>query len=159
MASIYMTRDGRDKLENELRVLKTQERPKSRAKLAEAREKGDLSENAEYDAAKEEHNRLETRINRIQDQLSRAIIVEDGNFPDGQVAIGRAVELEDLGSGRKFTYKLVSEIESDFAAGKISTNSPVGKGLVGHFEGEDVEITVPAGVKRYKILKVRSTTE
>jgi transcription elongation factor GreA len=159
MASIYMTRDGRDKLETELRVLKTQERPKSRAKLAEAREKGDLSENAEYDAAKEEHNRLETRINRIQDQLSRAIIVEDGNFPDGQVAIGRTVELEDLGSGRKFTYRLVSEIESDFAAGKISTNSPVGKGLVGHFEGEDVEITVPAGVKRYKILKVRSTTE
>ncbi len=159
MASIYMTRDGRDKLENELRTLKTKERPKSRAKLAEAREKGDLSENAEYDAAKEEHNRLETRINRIQDQLSRAIIVEDGNFPDGQVAIGRTVELEDLGNRRKFTYKLVSEIESDFAAGKISTNSPVGKGLVGHFEGEDVEITVPAGIKRYKILKVRFTTE
>lgn len=159
MASIYMTRTGRDKLEDELRMLKTQERPKSRAKLAEAREKGDLSENAEYDAAKEEHNRLETRISRIQDQLSRAMIIEDGNFPEGQVAIGRTVELEDLGSQRKYTYTLVSEVESDFAAGKISTNSPVGKGLVGHFEGEDVEITVPAGVKRYRILKVRSAGE
>lgn len=159
MASIYMTRDGRDKLEDELRILKTKERPKSRAKLAEAREKGDLSENAEYDAAKEEHNRLETRINRIQDQLSRTIIVEDGNFPSGQVAIGRTVELEDLGNRRKLTYTLVSEIESDFAAGKISTNSPVGKGLVGHFEGEDVEITVPAGIKRYHIVKVRAANE
>jgi transcription elongation factor GreA len=154
MASIYMTREGRDKLEVELIELKTKERPEIKRRISEARDKGDLSENAEYHAAKEEQGRLEHKVARIQEQLSRAMIIDDLNFPEGEVAIGRTVELEDLKSGRKYTYQLVSEVESDFAAGKISTNSPVGRGLVGHQQGEEVEISVPAGVKHYKILKV-----
>lgn len=156
MASMYLTSEGRDKLEKELQVLKTKERPKAQQRISEAREKGDLSENAEYDAAKEEQARLENRIARIQDQLSRAIVIDDRNFPEGQVAIGRTVDVTDLASGKSFTYTLVSEAESDFASGKISTNSPVGKGLLGRNEGEEIEIVVPAGTKRYKIVKVQS---
>ena len=156
MASIYLTREGRDKLETELHELKTKERTKVKQKIAEARDKGDLSENAEYDAAKEEQARLESKIGRIQDQLSRAMVVDDQQFPAGEVAIGRTVELEDITSGRKLTYRLVSEAESDFAAGMISTSSPVGKGLVGNTQGDEVKITVPAGTKHYRILKVTS---
>ena len=156
MASIYLTREGRSKLEEELRRLTKEERPKIKQKIAEAREKGDLSENAEYHAAKEEQEQLEARIAKIQEQLSRAIVIDDHKFPEGKAYIGRTVEIEDLDTGRRFTYTLVSEVESDFAAGKISTSSPVGKGLVGHSEGEEVEIRVPAGIKRYRILKVTS---
>ena len=157
MANVFLTREGRDKLEKELRHLRAKERPKVIRAVAEAREKGDLRENAEYDAAKEEQGKLEARIARIQEQLASAIIVDDSKIPDGQVAIGRTVEIEDLGSGKMYTYTLVSEAESDFAAGKISTTSPVGRGLMGHTEGEEVEVTVPAGVKRYKILKVTAS--
>jgi len=156
MASIYLTREGRNKLEEELRNLKVNVRPKVKRQIAEAREKGDLTENAEYAAAKEEQARVESRIARIQDQLSRTIIIEDQNFPEGKAFIGRRVELEDVKTGRRFSYTLVSEAESDFAAGKISTMSPVGKGLVGHGEGEEVTIQVPAGVKHYRILKIIS---
>lgn len=157
MASIYLTREGRNKLEEELRHLKVNVRPKNKRQIAEAREKGDLSENAEYVAAKEEQAHVEARIAKIQDQLSRTIIIEDQNFPPGKAYIGRRIELEDVMTGRRFAYMLVSEAESDFAAGKISTNSPVGRGLVGHGEGEEIEIKVPAGVKHYRILRVSST--
>ena len=159
MASIYLTREGRNKLEEELRHLKVNVRPRIKRQIAEAREKGDLSENAEYGAVKEEQSRIEARIARIQDQLSRTIIVDDQTFPPGKAYIGRRVELEDLKTGRHIAYALVSEAESDFAAGKISTSSPVGKGLVGHGEGEEVEIRVPAGVKHYRILKVSSLND
>jgi len=156
MASIYLTREGRNKLEEELRDLKVNVRPQVKRKIADARERGDLSENADYHAAKEEQARVEARILKLQEQLSRTIIIDDQAFPAGKAYIGRRVDLEDLKTGRRFSYTLVSEAESDFAAGKISTNSPVGKGLVGHGEGEEVVINVPAGVKHYRILKVAS---
>ncbi len=159
MASIYLTREGRNRLEEELRHLKVNIRPRLKRQIVEAREKGDLAENAEYVAAKEEQARAEARIAKIQDQLSRTIIIDDQNFPPGKAYIGRRVELEDLKTGRHLTYLLVSEAESDFAAGKISTSSPVGKGLIGHEEGEEVEITVPAGLKHYRILKVSSMSD
>ena len=154
MSSVFLTREGRDKLEKELHHLRAKERPRIINAVAEAREKGDLRENAEYDAAKEEQGKLEARIAKIQDQLARSIVVDDSKIPEGQAAIGRTLEIEDLVTGRQFTYTLVGEAESDFAAGKISTTSPVGKGLVGHKEGEEVEVTVPAGTKHYKIHKV-----
>jgi len=158
MASVYLTRDGLSKLEEELRHLKFTERPKVKQRITEARDKGDLSENAEYHSAKEEQARVEGRIARLQEQLSHAIIIDDNQFPEGKAFIGRQVELEDLNTGRRLVYMLVSEAESDFAAGKISTNSPVGRGLVGHGQGDEVEISVPAGIKRYRILKVVSMT-
>jgi transcription elongation factor GreA len=154
MPSVYLTREGRDKLEEELKTLKQIERPKVMQAISDAREKGDLSENAEYDAAKDEQRLLEGRIVKLQDQLSHAILIDDQLFPKGEAHIGRKVEIEDMKTGRNLTYMLVSEAESDFSAGKISTMSPVGKGLVGHSEGEEVEIEVPAGIKRYRILKV-----
>jgi transcription elongation factor GreA len=154
MASVYLTREGRDKLEKELKNLKSVVRPKNLKAIMEAREKGDLSENAEYDAAKEEQGKIEAKIARIQDQLSRTMIIDDQRFPEGEAHIGRTIEIEDLKTDKHYTYMLVSEAESDFAAGKISTTSPVGRGLVGHSEGEDVQISVPAGVKQYRILKV-----
>ncbi len=154
MNTIHLTRQGRDKLEEELKRLKTVDRHKIQQAVAEAREKGDLRENADYHAAKEEQVKIESRIATIQEQLSRAMIVDDGRYPEGEIHIGRTVEIEDLDRGKTFTYTLVSEAESDFASGKISTTSPVGKGLVGHSEGEEVQISVPAGTKRYKILKV-----
>jgi len=156
MNTIHLTRNGRDKLEEELKKLKTVDRYRIQEAVSEAREKGDLRENADYHAAKEEQVKIEARIATIQDQLSRAMLVEDSRFPEGEIHIGRTADIEDLDTGRQFTYTLVSEAESDFAAGKISTTSPVGKGLVGHAEGEEVEISVPAGIKRYKVLKVTS---
>jgi transcription elongation factor GreA len=158
MNTIYMTREGRAKLEEELRLLKVEERPNIKRQIVEAREKGDLSENAEYDAAKEAQGRLETRIAKLQDQLSRAIVLDDQSLPEGKAHIGRRVELEDLKSGKRFIYTLVSEAESDFASGKISTGSPVGKGIVGHGAGDEVTIEVPAGTKHYRIIKVNSAS-
>lgn len=159
MNSIYMTREGRARLEEELRLLKVEERPRIKRQIVEAREKGDLSENAEYDAAKEEQGRLETRIAKLQDQLSRAIVLEDQSLPEGKAHIGRQVEVEDLNTGKRYAYTLVSEAESDFVAGRISTGSPVGRGLVGHGAGEEVTVQVPAGTKRFRILGVKSPGE
>ncbi|HPU83738.1 MAG TPA: transcription elongation factor GreA [Candidatus Latescibacteria bacterium] len=159
MNSIYMTREGRAKLEEELRFLKVEERPRIKRQIVEAREKGDLTENAEYDAAKEEQGRLEAKIAKLQDQLSRAIVLDDQSLPEGKAHIGRRVELEDLNTGKRFSYTLVSEAESDFASGKISTGSPVGKGLVGHGAGEEVTVQVPAGTKRFRILRVVSSAD
>ena len=154
MASVYLTREGRDKLEEQLRHLKGTIRARNLRAIAEAREKGDLAENAEYHAAKEEQQTNEMRIAKIRDQLSRTMIIDDQQFPEGEVHIGRSVEIEDLNTGKCYTYTLVGEAESDFGAGKISTRSPVGQGLVGHSEGEEVQIKVPAGLKAYRILKV-----
>ncbi len=154
MASVYLTREGRDKLEDELRIMKSIERPKVMQQISDAREKGDLSENAEYDAAKDEQRLLEGRIVKVQQQLAHAMVIDDSQFPAGEAHIGRKVEIEDIDTGRRLSYMLVGEAESDFSAGKISTTSPVGRGLVGHSEGDEVDIKVPAGVKHYRVLKV-----
>jgi transcription elongation factor GreA len=154
MSEVYLSRDGLRKLQEELRELKTSERPIVRDSLARAREFGDLSENAEYAAAKERLMFLEQRINRLEETLSRASLLENEDIPDDKVYIGATVQLRDLIKKAELTYTLVSPEEADFEEGKISTTSPIGRGLLGKAEGEEAEIDVPAGTLNYKILKI-----
>ncbi|MEE3234039.1 MAG: transcription elongation factor GreA [Candidatus Latescibacterota bacterium] len=154
MSEVYLSRDGLEKLKDELRELKEKERPTVRESLQRAREFGDLSENAEYTAAKERLMFLEQRINKLEDTLSRATLLENESIPEDKVYIGATVELVDLKSDRQLVYTLVAPEEADFEAGKISTTSPIGKGLLGHSEGEEVEIKVPAGMLNYKIISI-----
>ncbi|MEC8993507.1 MAG: transcription elongation factor GreA [Candidatus Latescibacterota bacterium] len=154
MSDVYLSRDGVQKLQDELKELKTTERPTVRAALQRAREFGDLSENAEYSAAKERLMFLEQRIAKLEETLSRARLIENENIPDDKVYIGATVELKDLTKKKGLTYTLVSPEEADFEEGKISTVSPIGKGLLGKEEGDEVEIEVPAGKLHYKILKI-----
>ena len=137
MSEVYLSREGYQKLQEELRELKGTERPTVRAALQHAREFGDLSENAEYSAAKERLMFLEQRINKLEETLSRARLIENENIPGDKVYIGATVELLDLEKNRELTYTLVSPEEADFEEGKISTVSPIGKGLLGHQEGEE----------------------
>ena len=143
MSEVYLSRDGYEKLQGELKELKEVERPTVRKSLKVAREFGDLSENAEYAAAKERLHFIEGRIDKLEDTLSRARLLEH-----------ESVELEDLKNPRQLTYTLVAPEEADFEEGKISTVSPIGKGLLGHEEGEEVEIQIPAGQLHYKIIKI-----
>jgi transcription elongation factor GreA len=154
MGEVYLSRDGLRKLQEELKELKTSERPTVRDALARAREFGDLSENAEYAAAKERLMFLEQRINRLEETLSRASLLENEDIPDDKVYIGATVKLEDLVKKAEVTYTLVSPEEANFEEGKISTTSPIGRGLLGKPEGEEVEINVPAGTLHYKVLKI-----
>jgi len=154
MSDVYLSRDGVQKLQDELKELKTSERPTVRAALQRAREFGDLSENAEYSAAKERLMFLEQRIAKLEETLSRARLIENENIPDDKVYIGATVELKDLTKKKGLTYTLVSPEEADFEEGKISTVSPIGKGLLGKEEGDEVEIEVPAGKLHYKILNI-----
>ena len=154
MSEVYLSREGYNKLRDELQELKGNERPTVRAALQHAREFGDLSENAEYAAAKERLLFLEQRINRLEETLSRARLIENENIPDDKVYIGATVELVDLKGDRELTYTLVSPEEADFEQGKISTVSPIGKGLLGHEAGEEIEIQVPAGRLHYKIVSI-----
>ena len=154
MTEVYLSREGYQKLQDELQNLKGKERPTVRQALQRAREFGDLSENAEYSAAKERLLFLERRINKLEETLSRARLLENENIPADKVYIGATVELTDLKSGRKLIYTLVAPEEADFERGKISTVSPIGKALLGHAEGEEVNIQVPAGLLHYKIDKI-----
>ena len=154
MSEVYLSREGYNKLRDELQELKGNERPTVRAALQYAREFGELSENAEYAAAKERLLFLEQRINKLEETLSRARLIENENIPDDKVYIGATVELIDLKGDRELTYTLVSPEEADFEQGKISTVSPIGKGLLGHEAGEEIEIQVPAGRLHYKIVSI-----
>ena len=154
MSEVYLSRDGYAKLKEELKELKETERPTVRQALQRAREFGDLSENAEYAAAKERLMFLEQRISKLEDTLSRTTLLENEAIPEDKVYIGATVELVDLKRDRELTYMLVAPEEADFETGKISTTSPIGKGLLGHSEGEEVEIKVPAGVLHYRIVKI-----
>lgn len=154
MSEVYLSREGYQKLQDELQNLKGKERPNVREALQRAREFGDLSENAEYSAAKERLLFLERRISKLEETLSRARLLENENIPSDKVYIGATVDLTDLKSGRKLKYTLVAPEEADFERGKISTVSPIGKGLLGHAEGEEVDIQVPAGLLRYKVEKI-----
>ncbi|MBT4483123.1 MAG: transcription elongation factor GreA [Candidatus Latescibacteria bacterium] len=146
-----MTRAGEKKLHEELKHLKEVKRPQVLAALQEARRKGDLSENAEYDAAKEEKNFVETRIQQVETILRSTRIIDDLDISDDRAYIGARVDLEDMETGEKIFYILVSEVEADFSARKISTTSPIGKGILGKGEGDTVEITIPRGTLRYKV--------
>ena len=154
MSEVYLSREGYQKLQDELKELKDTERPIVRQSLQRAREFGDLSENAEYAAAKERLLFLERRINSLEETLSRVRLLENEAIPDDKVYIGATADMIDLKSDRELQYTLVAPEEADFDAGKISTVSPIGKGLLGHAEGEEVEIQVPAGTLNYKIVKI-----
>ena len=155
---IYLTRDGYEKLRRELEFLKTAKRRELSKAIAEARAHGDLSENAEYDAAKEAQGLNEKRVAELESNLSRARILDEKAFPKDEVVIGATVHLQDLNSGEQLQYTLVSEAEADFSKNKISTTSPVGRGLLNRKKGDAVEIKVPAGVLRYKIVKISRET-
>lgn len=154
MSEVYLSREGYEKLQAELQGLKETERPAVRQALQQARQFGDLAENAEYAAAKERLLFLEQRISRLEETLSRVRLLEQQSIPSDKVYIGATVDLLDLKSSRQLRYTLVAPEEADFEAGKISTVSPIGKGLLGHVEGEEVEIRVPAGVLRYRIERI-----
>lgn len=154
IGDVYLTRQGYEKLREELESLKTVRRRELSKEIEKARAHGDLSENAEYDAAKEAQALNEKRIAELEDKLARARILDDENIPKDEVLIGATVKLKDLDSKDVLEYTLVSEVEADFSQGKISVTSPVGKGLLGHKENETVEIKIPAGILRYKILKI-----
>ena len=151
---IYLTQAGYEKLVQELDFMKNAKRRQISKAIGEARAHGDLSENAEYDAAKDAQAENEAKIAELEFKLSRARIIENENIPQDEILIGATAVLLDTDTGKEYTYTLVSELESDYAAGKISVTSPLGKGLLGYKEGQDVSITVPAGTRHYKVLKI-----
>jgi transcription elongation factor GreA len=151
---VYLTRERLVAIEQELRDLKMNGRKQVAAKIAEARGHGDLSENAEYDAAKEEQQHLELRISKLELTLSRAKIIEARDLPNDKIYILSRVTLKDLKTNEVFEYLLVSPEESNFEANKISVTSPIGKSLLGKVKGDTVDITVPVGTLKYKILDI-----
>ncbi|MDD5097179.1 MAG: transcription elongation factor GreA [Candidatus Omnitrophica bacterium] len=150
---IYLTQEGYEKLVNELEQLKTVKRRQLSRAVGEARSHGDISENAEYDAAREAQGHNEKQIVELEDKLARVRIL-DKDMPADQVLIGAMVKLKDMDTDEQLEYTLVSELEADYAQGKISITSPVGQGLLGHKENEIVEIKIPAGALKYKIIKI-----
>lgn len=150
----YYTEEGLKKLREELEQLEHVERPRVTNDIAEARDKGDLSENAEYHAAKEAQSLLELKIAKLKQVLSTARVLDDSQLDTSKVLIHSVVKIKNIGSGKEFNYTLVADSESDLSSGKISVNSPIGKGLLGKKEGETAEITVPNGILKFKILEI-----
>jgi transcription elongation factor GreA len=154
MSDLYITREGERKLHEELKHLKEVKRPIIIQAIANARRMGDLAENAEYHAAKEEQFIVESRIHHLEVTIRNAKILDNLHISEEKAYIGAQVEVEDLDTGVSLSYILVNEVEADFSKRKISTISPIGKGLLGKAVGEIVEITIPKGVLRYKIIKI-----
>lgn len=146
-----MTREGYEALHAELKRLKTVERPQIVLAIKTAREHGDLSENAEYHAAKEQQGLIEARIQTIEDRLARATVVDTAGQPADRVRFGATVVLEDLGTGEEVRYRIVGEDEADVSRGLLSVTSPVGRALIGKEIEDEVRVTVPAGTKEYEI--------
>lgn len=152
--SIYLTRERLVEIEQELRDLKINGRAEIAQKIADARSYGDLSENAEYDAAKEAQQHLELRIAKLEDTLSRAQIIDSSDLPNDKVYILSVVKLHDLKTDEQIEYRLVSPEEADFEKQKISITSPIGKALMGKRAGDIVKVKAPAGMLEYKILQL-----
>jgi len=150
----YLTQEGYDKLVEELNYLKTKERSLIAAAIQEAREKGDLSENAEYDAAKEAQGLLELKISKLETLLANTRILEEGQLDTSKVYILSKVKVKNLANKMELTYTLVSQKEANLKEMKISVDSPIGKGLLGKEVGDVAEITVPAGVLKFEILEI-----
>jgi len=152
--SKYYTKEGLDKLRQELNHLTTIERPSISRQIAEARDKGDLSENAEYDAAKNAQGMLEMKIARLQDEISNARIIDESKMDLKKVLILSTVKLSNLKNDTLVTYTLVPESEANLKLGKISVSSPIAKGLLGKIVGDKVEIEVPAGKLNFEIIEI-----
>ena len=150
----YYTEEGLKKLRDELNHLKDVERPKASQAIAEARDKGDLSENAEYDAAKEAQGLLEMRIAKMEETLTGARLINESELDSSKVLVLSTVEVKNIANGMKMSYTLVAQSEADLAAGKISVDSPIGKGLLGKEVGDKTEITVPNGTISLEILSI-----
>jgi len=150
-----MTRESHEALQEELKRLIREERPKVIQDIAEARSHGDLSENAEYDAAKNRQGFIEGRIQELQDKLARAYVVDLTNLKPDKVVFGSTVTLYDTSSEDEVRYKIVGEEEADIKLGKISCTSPVGKALIGHKLDDTVKVKVPSGLKEYEIIEIR----
>ena len=150
----YYTAEGLKKLRDELQQLKDVERVKASKAIAEARDKGDLSENAEYDAAKEAQGMLEMRISKLEETLAGARIIDASQLDNSKALVLSNVKIKNQGNGMELTYLLVADGEADLAAGKISVNSPIGKGLLGKSVGDIAEIQVPSGVIKFEILEI-----
>jgi transcription elongation factor GreA len=151
---VYLTRERIVELEAELRDLKINGRSEIAAKIGEARSHGDLSENAEYDAAKEAQQHLELRISKLEQTLARARIIKSEELPNDKIYILSKIKLQDIKTKEIVEYILVSPEEADFDRNKISVTSPLGRGLMGKTMGEKVKIPVPAGTLEYKILEI-----
>lgn len=154
---IYVTRECHEKMIRQLNDLVSVKRKDIARQIAEARAHGDLGENAEYDAAKETQVFNEMKIAEMQQKISRCRIINEDAIPLNKAVLGTTVNLKDIDTGEELTYALVSEPEADLAQDKISVSSPVGKGLLGHKEGDAVEIKVPAGMLQYEIVKIART--
>ena len=154
---IYLSEQGFNDLKNELNHLVTVERPNIIKQIAEARDKGDLSENAEYDAAKEAQGLLEAKISKLELDLSNARILDESNLDTSTVRLLTHVTIENLENSMQMRYIIVSESEADITAKKISSSSPIGKGLLGKKEGDVVDINVPNGIVKFKIISIKSS--
>ena len=150
----YYTQEGLNKLKEELNYLKDIERPKASQAIAEARDKGDLSENAEYDAAKEAQGMLEMRIAKMEENYANARLIDESQLDTSKVLVLSTVELVNKTNGMKMTYTLVAQSEADLKTGKISVNSPIGQGLLGKKVGDMAEISVPNGTIKLEITKI-----
>ena len=150
----YFTEEGLKKLQNELNHLKTIERPSISRQIAEARDKGDLSENAEYDAAKDAQGLLELKISKLEELLSNARLVDESKLDLTKVSVLSKVRIKNQKNNQEVTYTLVAESEADLKVGKISVNSPIGKGLLGKKVGEITEVTTPGGMINFEILDI-----
>lgn len=150
----YYTEEGLKKLRSELNQLKDVERPKASQAIAEARDKGDLSENAEYDAAKEAQGMLEMKISKLEEIVASARVIDESQLDTSKALVLSKVKIKNQTNGMEVTYTLVAESEANLAAGKISVNSPIGKGLLGKSVGDTAEIQVPNGVMKFDILEI-----
>ena len=154
MSTIYLSQQGYDDLKAELNQLKSVERPKIISQIAEARDKGDLSENAEYDAAKEAQGLLEARIAKLETDVSNARILDESEVDTSTVHLLTKVTIKNTVNNMEMTYAIVSESEADLAAKKISASSPIGKGLLGKKVGDIADIEVPNGIMHFEIIEI-----
>lgn len=151
MSIQYVTKETLEQMKAELQQMKSVDRPAASRAIAEAREKGDLKENAEYDAAKEAQGLLEAKIAQLEGQVASARIVDESTIDTSKVSILTKVKLTNLNTKKEVTYQIVSEKEADLKLGKISVSSPIGKGLLGKQVGEVAEVTAPAGLLKFKV--------
>ena len=150
----YYSKEGLEKLKQELHQLETVERPKISQQISDARDKGDLSENAEYDAAKEEQGMLESKIAELKEEIGKARVIDESKIDDSKVLLFSTVKVKNLKNKAEMSYSLVPEKESNLKEGKISVDSPIAKGLLGKQVGDKVDIEVPAGTVTFEIIDI-----
>ena len=154
MSTIYLSQEGYDNLKMELKILKSVDRPRVISQISEARDKGDLSENAEYDAAKEAQGLLEARISKLENDVANSRVLDHEDMDTSTVHLLTKVTIENTNNGMEMTYAIVSEAEADLSANKISVTSPIGKGLLAKAVGDIAAIEVPNGIVHFKIIKI-----